>query len=68
MPDADLFAAAAGNKLGTQAEVEAQARRMLADPKARETVTAFAEVVAEPGSGDRAGPRTRWSTPSGRTT
>jgi hypothetical protein len=42
MPDADLFAAAAGNKLGTQADVEAQARRMLADPKARETVTAFA--------------------------
>ena len=42
MPDGDLFTAAAGNKLGTQAEIEAQARRMLGDPKARETITAFA--------------------------
>ena len=57
MPDADLFAAAAGNKLGTQAEIEAQARRMLGDPKARETVTAFAgswlnlDQVIEPPEG-----------------
>ena len=41
MPDQALFDAAAGNKLGTQAEVEAQARRMLADPKAREGIAAF---------------------------
>jgi hypothetical protein len=43
MPDAALFDAAAGNKLGTQAELETQARRMIADPKARETVAAFVE-------------------------
>jgi hypothetical protein len=42
MPDADLFAAAAGNKLGTPAEIEAQARRMLGDARAKETVTTFA--------------------------
>jgi hypothetical protein len=42
MPDADLFTAAQGGKLGTQAEIEAQARRMLTDPRARETITAFA--------------------------
>ena len=43
MPDAALFDAAAAGKLGTQAELEAQARRMLADPKARETVSEFVE-------------------------
>jgi hypothetical protein len=43
LPDADLFAAAAGGKLGTQPEVEAQARRMLTDPRARESVTAFTQ-------------------------
>jgi hypothetical protein len=43
MPDSTLFDAAAANKLSTQADVEGQARRMLADPKARETVTEFAE-------------------------
>lgn len=43
MPDQALFDAAAANKLGTQAELEAQARRMLADPKALETVSTFAE-------------------------
>ncbi|HET6282441.1 MAG TPA: DUF1592 domain-containing protein [Polyangia bacterium] len=43
MPDQALFDAAAANKLGTQAELEAQAKRMLADPKAIETVAAFAE-------------------------
>src|SRR5262249_25847404 len=41
MPDRDLFAAAAGNHLGTAAEVEAQARRLLADPRARPAVVAF---------------------------
>lgn len=43
MPDQALFDAAAANKLGTQAELEAQARRMLADPKSAETVARFAE-------------------------
>ncbi len=43
MPDKDLFAAAAGNKLGTPAEVDAQARRLLADPRAKDAVTAFFE-------------------------
>jgi hypothetical protein len=43
MPDADLFAAAAAGKLGTQAELEGQARRLLNSPRARETVAAFFE-------------------------
>ena len=43
MPDPDLFTAAAAGKLGTQAELEGQARRMLSSPKARETVAAFFE-------------------------
>jgi hypothetical protein len=43
MPDQALFDAAAGNKLGTVAELEAQATRMLADGKARDTVAAFAD-------------------------
>jgi hypothetical protein len=33
MPDAALFAAADSGELATQAQIEAQARRMLADPK-----------------------------------
>jgi hypothetical protein len=41
MPDAALFEAAAAGKLGTQAELEAQARRMLGDPRARDTVAEF---------------------------
>jgi hypothetical protein len=43
MPDAMLFDAAAGNKLGTPAELQAQAKRMLMDAKARDTVVSFAE-------------------------
>jgi hypothetical protein len=43
MPDRDLFAAAAAGRLGTPGEVEAQARRMIADPKAKETVATFFE-------------------------
>jgi hypothetical protein len=43
MPDQDLFDAAAAGKLGTQGELEAQARRMLDSPKARDTVAAFFE-------------------------
>ena len=43
MPDDELFAAAAAGKLGTQAEMEAQARRMLASPRARDTLAEFVE-------------------------
>jgi hypothetical protein len=41
MPDAALFAAADAGQLGTQTEVEAMARRMLQDPKARDTISWF---------------------------
>ena len=41
MPDAELFAAAAAGELSTREEVEAQARRMLEDPKARPAVVHF---------------------------
>jgi hypothetical protein len=43
MPDQTLLDAAGANKLGTVAELQAQAKRMLADPKARDTVSAFAD-------------------------
>jgi hypothetical protein len=41
MPDRELFAAAAAGHLGTAAEIDAQARRLIADPRAREVVAAF---------------------------
>ncbi len=41
MPDAELFAAADEGRLGTAPEVEAQARRMLDDPRARQAVANF---------------------------
>jgi hypothetical protein len=41
MPDQALFAAAAAGDLATAAQVEAQARRLLADPKARDTLASF---------------------------
>ena len=41
MPDAELFAAAAAGALATRVGVEAQARRMLDDPKARPAVVHF---------------------------
>jgi hypothetical protein len=41
MPDDVLLDAAAAGKLGTPAEIEAQARRMLADARAREGVVEF---------------------------
>jgi hypothetical protein len=41
MPDADLSTAADGGKLGTRADVEAQVRRMLADPRAGQTLVRF---------------------------
>jgi len=43
MPDAELFDAAASGALDTPAGLEAQARRLLADPRARESVAIFAE-------------------------
>jgi len=43
MPDDALFEAAAQNKLSTDAEVAAQARRMLADPKAKRIYQFFQE-------------------------
>jgi hypothetical protein len=41
MPDGALFTAAGAGRLGTEAEVETQARRMLGDTRARETLAAF---------------------------
>ena len=41
MPDPDLFAAADAGKLSTVAEVEAQVRRMIADPRAQGAVENF---------------------------
>lgn len=49
MPDAQLFADAAASKLGTAAEVELVARRMLLDPKAKEAVGTFHEQWLEIG-------------------
>lgn len=41
MPDAELFAAAASGTLSTTAGLEAQALRMLADPRAQELIELF---------------------------
>jgi hypothetical protein len=41
MPDAALFTAAASNQLSTQAQILAQAKRMVADPKAKATLANF---------------------------
>jgi hypothetical protein len=41
MPDAELFAAAEHGELATRTGVEKQARRMLADPRARESLDEF---------------------------
>ena len=41
MPDAALFAAAASGALSNKAELEAQARRLLADPRGHTTVASF---------------------------
>jgi hypothetical protein len=41
MPDADLFAAAARGELSTRQGVEKEARRMLADPRAHESLNEF---------------------------
>jgi len=44
MPDDELLDAAGAGALATADEVEAQARRMLADPKARDVTKAFHEL------------------------
>jgi hypothetical protein len=41
MPDQDLFAAAKANQLTSPADIEAQARRLLKDPRARDSVGQF---------------------------
>jgi hypothetical protein len=41
MPDADLFSAAEGGKLGTREEVANQAKRMLSDPRSTAMFTNF---------------------------
>jgi hypothetical protein len=41
MPDEELFAAAAADRLRTPAEIEQQARRMLGDARTRDMVAAF---------------------------
>jgi hypothetical protein len=43
MPDDELIAAAESGTLSTPAGLETQARRLIADPKARDTIAAFAE-------------------------
>ena len=41
MPDQALFDAAAQNKLAADTDIETQARRMMADPKAKDTINDF---------------------------
>jgi len=55
MPDDMLFTAAQGNKLQTQADILAQAQRMLQDPKARAKTAEFHAAYALQGDA------TRWS-------
>ena len=53
MPDQALFDAAAAGKLATDADVLAQAQRMVVDPKAQDTVaTFFSELFELDGLGD----------------
>jgi hypothetical protein len=54
MPDDTLFAAARDGQLSTSDAILAQAKRMLADPKARSMVSAFHTEYAH------LGPGTRW--------
>lgn len=55
MPDDQLLSAAAAGELSTPAQILEQARRMLADPKARQMVSAFHEHYLH------MGPGTRWA-------
>ncbi len=45
MPDAELFAAAKENRLGTKVEIRAQADRLLKDPRAKNVVKFFYDVL-----------------------
>jgi hypothetical protein len=54
MPDDALFAAADQGELSTPAQIEAQARRMLSDPRARTTVANFHRQWLEQDNLDRA--------------
>ena len=47
LPDAELNAAADGSKLGSADEVAAQAKRMLADPKAAGVATTFHHLYSD---------------------
>jgi Protein of unknown function (DUF1592)/Protein of unknown function (DUF1588)/Protein of unknown function (DUF1587)/Protein of unknown function (DUF1595)/Cellulose binding domain/Protein of unknown function (DUF1585) len=47
MPDATLFAAADAGELSTPAQIEKQARRLLADPQSRATIQRFVEAWLE---------------------
>ena len=47
MPDAALFAAADAGEVGTPAQIEKQARRLLADPRSRDTIQRFVEAWLE---------------------
>ena len=52
MPDDALFAAAAAGTLGTREEVLGQAKRLLADPRARELVSQFHRLAFKTGGID----------------
>jgi hypothetical protein len=45
MPDQALFDAAAAGRLASEADVEREARRLLADPRAKETLISFVEEL-----------------------
>ena len=47
MPDAALFAAADAGELSTPAQIEKQARRLLADPRSQATILRFVEAWLE---------------------
>jgi hypothetical protein len=65
MPDADLLAAAGRDELRTPEQLEAQARRLLADPRAERTLAAFheqwLETTALPGLVRNRAVYPRWS-------
>ena len=48
MPDDELFAAAEAGKLRTADEIQTQAARLLADPRAKDAVSSFLEQTFEP--------------------
>jgi hypothetical protein len=48
MPDEELFAAAEAGKLRSADEIQSQAARLLADPRAKDAVNSFLEQTFEP--------------------